>query len=112
MHSLKLLSAQARRLRISARAAAGVAIVLVLAGCAVGPEYHRPDTTLAAFHSVGEVSPQSPPAPSLDTWWSGFNDPGLNRIIERALAQNLDLSASLARVQLARARAQEAGGQD
>jgi NodT family efflux transporter outer membrane factor (OMF) lipoprotein len=112
MHSLKLLSAQARRLRISARAAAGVAIVLVLAGCAVGPEYHRPDTTLAAFHSVGEVSPQSPPAPSLDTWWSGFNDPELNRIIERALAQNLDLSASLARVQLARARAQEAGVQD
>jgi outer membrane protein TolC len=125
MRSFKPLSAPAQGLRSSARAGtiAGVktigggriivaAIVVGLAGCAVGPEYNRPDMTLEAFHSVGGVTPQSPPAPSMDAWWSGFNDPELNRIIERALAQNLDLAASLARVQLARARAQEAGVQD
>jgi NodT family efflux transporter outer membrane factor (OMF) lipoprotein len=48
-------------------------------------------------------------APVLDTWWTGFNDPALTRIVERALAQNLDLAASVSRVEQARAVAREAG---
>lgn len=51
------------------------------------------------------------PVPSLDTWWTGFNDSQLVRIIQRALDQNLDLAAALARVEQARAAARAAGAQ-
>jgi NodT family efflux transporter outer membrane factor (OMF) lipoprotein len=47
----------------------------------------------------------------LDTWWTGFNDPELTRIVQRALDQNLDLQAAVTRVQQARAAAKEAGAQ-
>jgi len=49
------------------------------------------------------------PAPTLDAWWKGFNDAELTKIVDRALAQNLDLAASYARVEQARAAAQAAG---
>jgi NodT family efflux transporter outer membrane factor (OMF) lipoprotein len=45
----------------------------------------------------------------LDTWWLGFNDPVLTRIVERAVNQNLDLAAAVARVDQARAAARGAG---
>jgi NodT family efflux transporter outer membrane factor (OMF) lipoprotein len=47
--------------------------------------------------------PGSVSTPALETWWTHFNDPQLTRIIEQVLAQNLDLAASLARVEQARA---------
>src|SRR5260370_31748231 len=49
------------------------------------------------------------PAPALDTWWVGFNDAELSRIVQLAISQNLDLAASVARVEQARAAAKEAG---
>jgi NodT family efflux transporter outer membrane factor (OMF) lipoprotein len=49
--------------------------------------------------------------PAVDTWWDGFNDPVLSRLVQQARAQNLDLAAALARVQQARAAAREAGAQ-
>jgi NodT family efflux transporter outer membrane factor (OMF) lipoprotein len=86
------------------------AVGSLLAGCAVGPAYHRPAATLADFHSAaGAKPPDARISPPLDSWWRGFNDPELSRIVDRALAQNLDLAAALARVQQARAAAREAG---
>jgi NodT family efflux transporter outer membrane factor (OMF) lipoprotein len=81
----------------------------LLAGCTVGPDYHRPDVSLSPFHSTTSQSQRLPPP---DGCWAGFNDPELNRIIERAFAENLTLSAALARVTQARAAAQEASVQD
>ena len=84
----------------------------VLAGCAVGPDYQAPDvqppfayhgaTTLAARD--GETA-----APALAAWWNGFDDPELARIVERTIAQNLDIAASQERVAQARAAAARAG---
>jgi NodT family efflux transporter outer membrane factor (OMF) lipoprotein len=51
------------------------------------------------------------PAPPLDTWWRGFADPALTRIVQRALDENLDLAASIARVEQARAAASHAGAE-
>ncbi len=87
-----------------------VAAVL-LAGCSVGPRYKRPIAALQPYHNAPGIESRTAalPTPSLDTWWTGFNDAELTNIIERALAQNLDLAASFARVQQARAAAQEAG---
>jgi NodT family efflux transporter outer membrane factor (OMF) lipoprotein len=49
------------------------------------------------------------PSPSLDDWWNGFSDPQLVSIVQRALNENLDLAASLERVNQARAAAAGAG---
>ncbi|ARP82968.1 RND transporter [Bordetella genomosp. 8] len=85
---------------------------LILAGCAVGPDYKAPDTKLMPFHNASLVSAAgSSSAPALDRWWTGFDDPMLVTIIQRALAQNLDLAASIARVSQARAVASGAGAQ-
>ena len=86
---------------------------LGLSGCAVGPDYRRPAITLERFHSAAAVQARSTrtSAAALDRWWLGFDDPELTRIIERALHQNLDLAAAIARVGQARAAAREAGAQ-
>jgi NodT family efflux transporter outer membrane factor (OMF) lipoprotein len=83
---------------------------LAVAGCAVGPGYQPPGNSLAPFHSAAALETRSASAPPrLDHWWEGFEDPELSRIVERALAQNLDLATALARVQQARAAARGAG---
>lgn len=85
---------------------------LLLSSCAAGPTYRPPASALVAFHSAAAMDVRVTGAPvPLEHWWSGFNDPELSRIVERVLAQNLDLAAALARVREARAAAQAAGAQ-
>ncbi len=74
-----------------------------LTACAVGPDYVAPTQTLAPFHNTLAASAQ--PAPQLERWWIGFDDPMLARLVQRALNQNLDLAAAIARVREARAAA-------
>lgn len=90
-------------------AAASLFVIATLGGCEVGPDYKPPETELAPFHNVPAAGAQTKgAAPSLDRWWTGFNDPALEKVVSRALAQNLDLAAAFARVQQARAAAGEA----
>lgn len=89
-----------------------ILISAALVGCAVGPSYVAPQTKLGPFHSVAVgigKSAQKPPL--LEQWWVEFNDPMLVTIVQRALAENLDLAASVARVTQARAQASGAGAQ-
>jgi NodT family efflux transporter outer membrane factor (OMF) lipoprotein len=88
-----------------------LALSASLSGCAVGPKYQRPTVKLQPFHNTPSVEARTTsfPAPSLDQWWTGFRDPELTRIVNRALEQNLDLAAAITRVQQARAAAQGAG---
>jgi outer membrane protein TolC len=75
--------------------------------CAVGPDYVKPD--IACRKAIRHAPVPSPgPALKVEDWWNNFNDPVLVRIVERALAQNLDLAASMARVEQARAAARRA----
>jgi NodT family efflux transporter outer membrane factor (OMF) lipoprotein len=101
-----------------ARRASTLTLVLgwmaIAAGCVVGPSYKgAPDTKLADFHNATAIEHRQTerPAPPLDTWWTGFHDPVLTQIIDRALAQNLDLAAAIARVDQARQAAREAGAE-
>jgi len=82
--------------------------LFVSTGCAVGPAYHRPGMELPpAFRNGAQIAG---PLPSPDAeWWAGFHDPVLTKIIDRTLAQNLDLAAAAARVSEARAAAALAG---
>lgn len=97
------------------RTATAIALMLAslvaLAGCAVGPDYVKPDVALGPLHNTEAVAsrPSAQKEPPLDQWWIGFHDPQLTKIIERVFKQNLDIQASLERVAQARASAKVAG---
>ena len=93
--------------RLSAIVAAAV-----LAGCAVGPNYQAPDIAPPfAYHGATALAARDGEAPALELaqWWRGFDDPELARVVDRTMAQNLDLAASQERVAQARAAAARAG---
>lgn len=75
----------------------------LLASCAVGPDYHRPDMPLPdRYQSAMQQRSATRPA-SFAVWWEGFNDPLLSRLVSDALAQNLDIAQASARMAQARA---------
>ena len=114
---LRQLAAHPRLGRLAVRAGnyAGQGLLTILAilatGCTVGPHYGKPVTVVQPFHNAPSIESRQAVllAPALDTWWTGFGDPKLTRIVQRVLDQNLDLAASLTRVEQARAAAKEAG---
>lgn len=77
-------------------------LVLTLnTACSVSPRTYQPPVNLpAAFSEAGK-------AELPDQWWLSFNDPELNRLIEIALQQNLDLRATFNRLQQAKAIARK-----
>ncbi|PLR27931.1 RND transporter [Caulobacter zeae] len=80
------------------------ASAVLAAGCAIGPDYAAPTPPKAsAFMGQAAVNARGLAATPADAWWKGFNDPVLDRIVDRALAQNLDLAGAAARVNQARA---------
>ena len=83
----------------------------LLVACTSGPDYRRPDYQDPPLHNGAQLAQRTAtaPMPPLERWWEGFGDALLTDIITRALAQNLDLSAAMARVDQARAVAQLAG---
>ncbi|NCF04911.1 efflux transporter outer membrane subunit [Kosakonia sp. MH5] len=87
------------------RTLALVVSTCILTGCAVGPDYRRPDAPLAEHYQAQPAQPQrntSGPV-SFTTWWKGFGDPLLSQLVSDALAQNLDLAQASARMTQARA---------
>ncbi len=80
-----------------------------LSACAVGPDYHRPALAApAAYLGASAVALRAAGDPGGDVgeasrWWARFNDPVLTGLIEKALAQNLDIAQAIARVTQARA---------
>lgn len=75
------------------------------AGCAVGPDYHRPDAPLAE-QFTGQAAVQALAATTtanFQAWWESFGDPLLSALVSKALAQNLDITQAQARVAQARA---------
>ena len=85
------------------RTAFVAAVVFLLTGCALGPDYLRPNVLIPDNHR-GVVSP--PQAESLADipWWELFKDPVLQDLTRQALANNYDLRTAVARVEEARAQ--------
>ena len=78
---------------------------LLLAGCAIGPDYHRPAVdTPAAFKEVGNWNPAEPAelAPR-SKWWQAFDDPALNDLEDRVEVSNNTLRIAEARLREAQA---------
>lgn len=86
------------------------AVTLALAGCMVGPDYHRPDTKLpASFNASEATQTDAQAALNLDKWWETFQDPVLNELMDKAFADNLDIVKAVARIEEADAAMREAG---
>ena len=51
----------------------------------------------------GEIASSSAHPVDLHSWWRNFNDPALDALVERALADNLDLAQAVERLRAARA---------
>ena len=90
-----------------------VLAALMLAGCAVGTNYVPPDTVApATWHSQLEdgLAAKATDPQTLASWWVALDDPGLSRLMERAVAGNLDLKKAQSRIREARARRGAAKG--
>jgi NodT family efflux transporter outer membrane factor (OMF) lipoprotein len=84
---------------------------MVLTGCTVGPNFTRPQTTVnATWRDVRDPRLVSQAAAD-SQWWRTFNDPILDRLIERAYKQNLPLQVAGLRIVEARAQLGIATGQ-
>lgn len=73
-------------------------IVGLLAGCAVGPDYRRPEISVPAFYQY-EIKDASDTANT--EWWHQFDDPVLDALIDEALANNKSVKISAAKVEQA-----------
>jgi multidrug efflux system outer membrane protein len=85
---------------VRARIVSGLVAAVLLGGCALGPNYTRPDVagpktfrgqTTAEAESLADVP-----------WWDVFQDPILKYLIQEALRANYDVKIAAARVQEAR----------
>jgi NodT family efflux transporter outer membrane factor (OMF) lipoprotein len=81
-----------------------VIIILLFSGCAVGPDFVRPDAPSEEEWIDSDV-PQIKTEPAdLTDWWKVFNDPTLDSLIETAYEQNLPLHIAGLRIMEARAQ--------
>jgi multidrug efflux system outer membrane protein len=82
--------------------------VSLLAGCTVGPNYHKPAVTVpTAYHGPSDDAQDQAQAQAASfadlPWWEIFKDPVLQDLIRRCLKQNYDLQTATERITQARA---------
>jgi len=85
----------------------GILASILLAGCTVGPNYHRPVVqTPGVFHDLNENPQAQAQAASFADlpWWQVFQDPQLQDLIHTALKENYDLQLATERIAAARAQ--------
>jgi multidrug efflux system outer membrane protein len=87
----------------------------LLAGCAVGPDYHKPVTKVPSAWDGQNVQTKAQPSKAtnqpvkLVEWWKSFKDPTLTALVEIAIHNNLDVRTAEARIREARAALGVAG---
>lgn len=93
-----------------------VSLVLIaglVSGCAVGPDYTAPALPMPTAWGSGKTASLTADdvtrlPPDLAHWWEQLNDATLNRLVEQAVAGNLDVATAKARVRQARATRRQA----
>lgn len=84
-------------------AAVAASLIVSLAGCSVGPDYKEPVLAVPAAWNDARQKGVDTRAAELARWWTAFEDPLLNSLVDRALGSNLDLRVAEARLREARA---------
>ena len=80
---------------------------ILIGGCTVGPNYHRPAVQTPTVYRDLRASPQAQEqaASFADLpWWQVFHDPQLQDLIRTALKQNYDMQLATERINAARAQ--------
>ncbi|CAA6690237.1 MULTISPECIES: efflux transporter outer membrane subunit [unclassified Lentimonas] len=87
--------------------AAALFVLLGLSGCKfVGTDYVTPDLEVPDQWQQRLATGNAAASLGVDEWWKHFNDPTLDRVIERAVEANKDLAIAYERVLQARAARQ------
>jgi multidrug efflux system outer membrane protein len=86
--------------RVGSRRAAAACALLLASGCAIGPNYQRPELPAAESFRGRDVAETASLADL--PWWEVFQDAALGELVRAALENNLDLRAAAARVEQAR----------
>lgn len=81
------------------RKSATLFAALSLTGCVVGPTYHPPKVPVPDHWSEQRGEVRS--AAALESFWTGFKDPTLGRLIQEAVASNFDLKIAGQRIRAA-----------
>ena len=97
-----------KSMRRSAYKAVVAALVAMLCGCSVGPDFTPPDPNLPQKSFFGRPEPavlEPDRPPTLDAqWWRQFKDPTLCSLIERVAEVNLDVRVATERLWESRAQ--------
>jgi outer membrane protein, multidrug efflux system len=82
-----------------------IAVAALTAGCAVGPDYHRPSAEVPPVWQPEAPWHEAAPDDSAlkGNWWELFHDPQLDPLVEKALAGNQNLRVAAARLQQSQA---------
>ncbi|THD58152.1 efflux transporter outer membrane subunit [Phenylobacterium sp.] len=81
----------------------GLLSLLALGGCMVGPNYRQPKLEAPpAFGEAARTPGATGDAADLSQWWRQLGDPVLDSLVDRALAQNLDVKTAASRLREAR----------
>jgi outer membrane protein, multidrug efflux system len=81
---------------------------LALSGCSLAPNFQRPQIVVPdGWSSVPGIALSS--QPNTNPFWEDLGSEDLNQVMKVALAQNLDLTAALHRIDQARAQVKVAG---
>ncbi|EXJ45656.1 efflux transporter, outer membrane factor (OMF) lipo, NodT family protein, partial [Vibrio parahaemolyticus VPTS-2010] len=78
-----------------------VVLALSLAGCAVGPDYQVPTTSMAETYLNAENAGLSTDSQHIEFWWTKFHDPVLNQMVQDMQSQNIPLKVAAERVKMA-----------
>ena len=81
------------------------ALVLLIAGCAAGPDYRKPALDLPVAWTVEAPWREGRPddLAAKGPWWRRFDDPQLDALAEQAMVANATLAVAAARLAQARA---------
>ena len=90
---------------MSRRLALTAIACLLLGGCAVGPDYRRPEVALPDAYRGAAKESAAAPALAAKNWREVFTDPPLQALIEEALAAGPDALLAAARIREAEALA-------
>ncbi len=88
-----------------------VAAALIISGCAMGPDYQAQEVDVPEVWNAQGADlltaanhQSSANAEQWQQWWTQYQDPALNTLVERALDENLSLQIQLQRIEQARSQ--------
>ena len=80
-------------------------LLLLLAGCTVGPNYHRPSATVPpAYRNLPPDQAANASSLGDEKWWTIFQDQELQKLIRTALEKNYDVQIAASRIVQAQAQ--------